>query len=94
MGRQLRTFVHVGGEVYGPHSVVPDEVAELITNPKAWADDGPDEGASAYAGQKVADLKAEVDRRNGGREDGAKIVLPGGHKSDLIAALEADDQAV
>lgn len=37
MGRQLVAFVHVDGQVYGPGDDVPDEVAEKITNPKAWA---------------------------------------------------------
>lgn len=36
-GRRLASFVHVGGQVYGPDSDVPDEVAALVTNPKAWA---------------------------------------------------------
>lgn len=39
---RLATYVHVdvgGGEVkvFGPNDEIPAEVAELITNPKAWA---------------------------------------------------------
>lgn len=38
-GRRLATHVHVRGVVYGPDSDVPPEVAEKISNPKAWADE-------------------------------------------------------
>lgn len=36
--KRLAGYVHVGGQVYGPASDVPPEVAKQITNPKAWAD--------------------------------------------------------
>lgn len=36
-GKRLATYVHVDGAVYGPDDEVPAEVAEQITNPKAWA---------------------------------------------------------
>ncbi|MEV5911068.1 hypothetical protein AB0M00_19470 [Streptomyces chartreusis] len=39
--RRLKTYVHVGGELYGPSSEVPPEVAEQIGD-HAW-DDGTDE---------------------------------------------------
>lgn len=52
-------------------------------------DDGP---ASQYAGLKVADLKAEIESRNEGRDDDAKIPAEGS-KAKLIAAIEADDAA-
>lgn len=41
MGRKLIKTVHVGGQVYGPGSDVPDEVAQLITNDKVWEDEQP-----------------------------------------------------
>jgi hypothetical protein len=41
MSRKLNTHVHVDDTWYGPHTVVPDEVAEKITNPDVW--DGNDE---------------------------------------------------
>ena len=44
---------------------------------------------SAYSGQKVDDLKAEIERRNEGREE-ADLIPGDGKKADLIAALEAD----
>lgn len=45
--RKLRTYVHVDGQVYGPDSDVPAEVAKRITNPKAWA--GYEEGQAEQA---------------------------------------------
>ena len=41
----------------------------------------------------VAELKAEVEKRNEGREDDAKIAPESQKKDDLVAALEADDKA-
>lgn len=52
----------------------------------AASNDGP------YAGLKVADLKAEITRRNEGRED-ADLLSLDGKKPDLIAVLATDDAA-
>lgn len=46
-----------------------------------------------YNDLKVDDLKAELERRNEGREDGAKVTPDSHKKADLIAALEVDDAA-
>jgi len=47
-----------------------------------------------YDDQQVKALKAEVERRNDGRDEVDLIVVGGtGNKADLVAALEADDQA-
>lgn len=46
-----------------------------------------DEG---YAALKVDELKAEIERRNE-RRDEADQIASTGNKSDLVAALEADD---
>lgn len=35
-GHKLATSVTVGGRTYGPKDSIPDDVAERITNPKAW----------------------------------------------------------
>lgn len=43
-----------------------------------------------YNAMKVADLKAEIDRRNVGRSE-ADLLSTEGKKDDLIAALGADD---
>lgn len=49
-------------------------------------------GAGGYEGMKVADLKAEIDRRNEGRGE-ADLLSSDGKKADLVAVLEADDAA-
>ena len=41
--RQLATTVHVNGQVYGPGDDVPADVAEQITNEKAWGESPADE---------------------------------------------------
>ena len=48
------------------------------------------DSAQGYSAQKVDELKAEIDRRNEGREE-ADLISSDGKKADLIAALEADD---
>src|SRR5690606_3664860 len=49
-------------------------------------------GGSDYWRMKLADLRAEIQRRNGGR-DAADLLPVEGRKADLVAALEADDAA-
>lgn len=54
---------------------------------------------SGYAGMKVADLKAELERRNADRDEESQIEVEGTGKNgavlgkDIAAALEADDAA-
>lgn len=50
MTHRLNTRVFVNGEWYGPDSALPDDVAELISNPDVWAEGGPSESKSADAG--------------------------------------------
>lgn len=104
---KLNTHVHVvnpKGEpvVLKPGEDVPAWAEKAITNPKVWADGpkadkggdaGQGAGDSVYADLKAADLKAEIERRNDGREDDAKITPASNKNADLIAALEADDAA-
>lgn len=45
---------------------------------------------SGYKSLKADELKAEIDKRNEGREE-ADQISPEGKKEDLVAALEADD---
>lgn len=47
---------------------------------------------SPYKSLNVADLKAEIDARNRGREDADLLSLEG-KKADLVATLDADDAA-
>lgn len=44
-----------------------------------------------YASMTVADLKAEIGKRNADREDDAQLAVDG-KKADLVAVLEADDE--
>lgn len=50
-----------------------------------------DESAGGYADMKVADLRAEIERRNTGRDEADRLP-DDGRKADLIAVLEADDE--
>ena len=47
---------------------------------------------AGYSALKVDDLKAEIEKRNAGREDDAKLSAEG-LKADLVAVLVADDAA-
>lgn len=86
MGRRLRSFVHVpvglDWVVYGPGDEVPADHAELITNPKAWQDNGERPVASEPESplptsdddKPQADGSADPPRRSGpgsGRDDWA-----------------------
>lgn len=44
-----------------------------------------------YGALTNANLTAEIDRRNEGRDEADQIVPDGAKKADLIRALEADD---
>lgn len=46
--------------------------------------------STGYGDLKVAELKAEIDRRNEGRDE-ADLLSTDGKKDDLIATLETDD---
>jgi len=50
------------------------------------------EPARGYSDQKVADLQAEIARRNADRDEVGQLSTEG-KKADLIATLEADDTA-
>jgi hypothetical protein len=58
---------------------------ELYGDPDA--ESGPD-----YKSMKVADLRAEVAKRNEGRDE-ASLLSAEGNKTELVAVLEADDEA-
>lgn len=51
-------------------------------------------GEEGFKGVSVADLKAEIEKRNTGREGDKKIVpAEPGNRPELVAALVADDAA-
>lgn len=54
------------------------------------ADDAPEPGP--YDGLKLDELKAEIEKRNEGKADDAKLSTAG-KKADLAAALVADDES-
>ncbi len=58
----LGADVEVGGTWYGPDSDLPDEVAEQINNPKAWADYGSTGSSPAPAGKVGTDSGARLAR--------------------------------
>jgi hypothetical protein len=53
--------------------------------------EGYEPGAKSLADMTAAELKAEVERRNEGRDEADRIVPEGTKKADLLAALVADD---
>jgi hypothetical protein len=94
MARRLKASVVVNGEVYVAGSEPPAKVAEQITNPNAWEGDTPREADSSYNAQKVAELREEIDRRNVDRDPDGDMyitVAADAKKTELVAALEADD---
>lgn len=68
---------------------LPDWASDLV-GPDAL--DGADDSDGGYADMKAADLKAEIEKRNEGRADDAKLSTSG-NKAELVAALVADDAA-
>lgn len=85
-GRKPAVYVTVGETTYAPGETIPADVVELIDNPAVWG--------KSYSDLDVAGLKAEIDQRNEGRDpEGAGWISSDGKKADLIAALEADDEA-
>lgn len=67
------------------------EAIVLKAAPMAYADAAAAD-ASSDPEPTVAELRAEIDRRNDGREDATRI-SKGGSKADLLDALAADDAA-
>ncbi|MEU7677874.1 SAP domain-containing protein, partial [Micromonospora taraxaci] len=72
---------------------VADDKDVRFASPLWEAYDGSDPGPAAegYEAMKVADLKAEIERRNQGRDEAGRVSSEG-RKPDLIAALKADDE--
>lgn len=96
MARKAAVHLTVGSVTYAPGDEVPAEVADLVDAPGVFGDadeSGEDADDSVlYGAFSKGDLEAEVARRNEGRDEADLIVVGGrGNKSDLIAALEADD---
>ena len=67
------------------------EVRDDKVMDSSWQPEGSDSG-DGYQSMRVAELRAEIDRRNEGRDE-ADLLSADGRKPDLVAALEADDAA-
>ena len=87
--------VTVGGRVHQvargadlPAGVAPETVQRLVAKGLIEEYAQP----SGYAELTVDELKALIEQRNEGREESEQLPAKG-KKSDLIAALEADDEA-
>ncbi|MET7867977.1 SAP domain-containing protein [Micromonospora taraxaci] len=74
---------------------VADHKNERFASPLWEAHTGSESAPAAegYDAMTVPKLKAEIDRRNEGRDE-ADRVSSEGKKADLVAALEADDTAL
>ncbi|UFU03442.1 hypothetical protein LQF12_02190 [Ruania suaedae] len=95
-GHRVAHIVRAGGVI--PEGVEQGALDGLVkrglieavkaAEPKAEA---VDEGA--YKGVSVAHLKAEIEKRNDGREDEMKVVpAEPGNRPQIVAALIADDE--
>lgn len=73
---------------------VADHKDSRFESPLWRSHDGSDSSPAAegYEAMTVPKLKAEIERRNEGRDE-PRLVPTEGKKADLIAALEADDAA-
>jgi hypothetical protein len=95
-----RVTALVGGQVleFDAGSILPEGVAkESLEHLKSLGfledvDGSAPAEADGYDDQKVADLKAEIERRNSDRDEADQIPSDG-KKAELVAALEADDEA-
>lgn len=102
MARRLKTFVHVGGNAYGPGDDVPPEVAEQIGD-HAWQSGDDDQGdAEPHVGfedptaRKLADTEPPRSGRGSGVEAWRTFAEQHGvgtdsdmSREDIIAACEA-----
>lgn len=97
MARKLTKNVYVGETLYRAGSTPPKDIAEQITNPKAWDGDAPDavddavDEAPDYDSMAPDSLAALADTRGvevkGTGKDGNVL------KKDLVAALKSADQS-
>lgn len=67
---------------------VSDEKAERLKGDGYRASGA--ESDTGYKGQKIADLRAEIAKRNEGRDEADRLTDEG-NKAALVAVLEADD---
>jgi hypothetical protein len=92
---------HRKGEVLTPEDLQYSDVDRLLelgairpvpAEDAAVADDEEDDEAP-YEAWTVAQLKEEIGRRNDAKGDDEELLSTAGVKADLVAVLEADDEA-
>lgn len=96
-GRKLATYVHVDGQVFGPDDNVPADVAEKITNPKAWAEAPADAPADDGGTATTVSVPPRSGKGSGvdawtayaATLDPPVDVAEGTSRDDVIAAIEA-----
>lgn len=82
------TLKHINGSTVR----VDSAKAERLVDSGLFTGDVKRSQPEGYAAMKVADLKAEIERRNDGRDEDDLLSVEG-KKADLVAVLEADDEA-
>lgn len=86
--KKLAGYVHVNGQAYGPEDDLPKDVAEQVTNPKAWASsaDDSDDGSVplAYEDMETPQLKATA------KERGVEVKR-GATDAEIVEALRQAD---
>lgn len=87
MGKSLKRTVVAGGVVYPAGTAATPELEKRVINPAHWS--GAEE-PTGYEALTVEQLKAEIDKRNKGRDDDARLTKTG-TKAELVTALESDD---
>lgn len=93
-GRKLAATVHVDGTVYLAGATVPADVAEQITNPKAW---GPEVATAADDAQTPSEPSTPASKPKGSRKGKAESkpsepVAPAAAPADGDASAESDDE--
>lgn len=78
-------------QTWDKHDLIAANEAEYGDAGVDQDDDDEDEGDD-YDSWKVAELEAEVAKRNKGRDEDDLIEPESGRKADLIAALREDDE--
>jgi len=98
-GNRVAQLIQRGGVIPGGvdekqlERLVDRGLIEVVEAEEAEADSADEADEGAYEGVNVADLKAEIKKRNEGREGDAKVVpAEPGNRAEIVAALIADDK--
>jgi hypothetical protein len=91
--RYLYRGAPVNADAFSKASIKHAVAVGLIAKPKVVESAPADAEEGVYKGVKVADLKADLAKRNEGRE-GDAVITPAepGNRPEIVAALLADDE--